>query len=191
VKREGNIVIAAWALLAAVLLAGAAAAQGGSLTFTKNGNIVTISGNTNLAPGDRLLVNVVSASFTPTGKGAGGGFGGAAGTAIVQPGSPLNTYSFDVDVSAFPPDEYLVSIESVETTFTASGEFVLPWTPVPTQPPAIPASGTTTIPQSVSPLTTVPVQGTSPTKTPVMEITALAGIAIAIRSLLQGRPPIH
>lgn len=151
-KGAGSCILAG-AILAALLIAGSAAA-GGRLQFTKNGNTVTITGFTNLAPGDRLLVNVVSAAFTPTEKGNETGFSGAAGTVIVQPGSPLNTYNFDVDVTSFSPGLYLVSVESVETRFRDQGEFVLPWTPVPT----VMTTPATTLP---SPVTTPPPAQTS------------------------------
>ena len=103
-KRAWKILIAG-VIFSAVLLPGMAGAQGGGIQISKAGDIVTISGQTNLAVGDRLLINVVSAGFTPTVKGTGGGFAGAAGSVTVQPGSPLNTYSFDVNVSTFPPRE--------------------------------------------------------------------------------------
>jgi hypothetical protein len=186
VNREGKIVIVAGALLAAVLLAGSAAAQGGSLTFSKNGDIVTISGATNLAVGDRLLVSVVSAAFTPTGKGAGGGFSGAAGTVTVQLGSPLNTYHFDVNVSTFQPGEYLVSVESLETSFSTSGQFVLPWTPAPIPVPTSPATTlatTTTTPPGIP--TTLP--ATQSTATPLPGILAPGAVALAIGILLHRR----
>ena len=147
---------------------------------------MTITGLTNLASGDRLLMNVVSAGFIPTEKGSGGGFAGAGGTVVVQRGSPLNTYTFDVNLSAFPRGTYLVTVESVETGFKDSAQFVLPFPP-PAETPLIPtAKPTTLLPASPSPLTTVPAPGTSPKTVPVMEITTIAGIVIAIRSLLRG-----
>ena len=173
-------------VLSAVLLAGIAAAQGGIMQLSQNGNIVIISGSTNLAAGDWLLVNVVSAGFTPTEKGTGGGFSGIAGTVVVQAGSPLNTYSFDVDVSTFSPGEYLVTVESVETGFRDSAQFVLPMTPASTGTPVITATETVTPePVSTSPQTTAPAPGTTPAATPVMEISSMAGIFIAARFLLR------
>jgi hypothetical protein len=176
----------AGAILSAALFAGIAAAQGGSITLAKDGDIVTISGFTNLAAGDRILVNVVSAGFTPTEKGIGGGFAGAAGTVVVRQGSPLNSYSFSANVSTFPPGEYLVTVESLETTFRDSARFVLPWTPVPTgipSPPAtIPAAtGTTPAPAP----TGLPVTQTTPTQAHLPWIIPAGALALAAFILLR------
>lgn len=165
-------------ILAAVLLAGAAAGQGGEIMLSRNGNIVTISGSTNLAAGDRLLVNVVSAGFTPTEKGTGGGFSGAAGTVVVRQGSPLNSYAFEVDVSAFPPGAYLVTVESVETGFRDSARFVLPWTPVPATPPATPPPVTATLPPST--LATPPATQTTTAQIPFPAILSLGAFTLAL-----------
>lgn len=187
-------ILVAGLFLSAVLLMGMAAAEEGGIHVSRHGDIITITGFTNLASGDVLQVTIVSAGFTPTEKGSGGGFAGAGGSVIVQQGSPLNTYTFDVNVSAFPPGTYLITVESVETGFSEYATFELPL-PAVTETPVIttnetlglPATETPTVlPASPSPLTTVPAPGTSPTTTPVMEITAIAGIVIAFRSLMQG-----
>ena len=186
-KKAWKVLIAGM-VLSAALLVGMAAAQGASIQFSKAGDIVTITGQTNLAAGDNLLIDVVSAGFTPTEKGIGGGFSGSAGTVVVQLGSPLNTYSFDVNVSTFLPGEYLVSVESVETGFRDSAQFVLPWTPVPTQPPATPTPGTPAIfPQSPSPLITVPSASTSPAPTPLSGIASAGGFILAVSILVLRR----
>ncbi|MDD1664400.1 MAG: hypothetical protein LUQ32_03515 [Methanomicrobiales archaeon] len=184
-KGTGKILVAGL-VLSAVLLAGMAATQEGSISFGQHGDIVTISGQTNLAVGDTLLITVISAGFTPTEKGTGGGFAGAGGTIIVQQGSPLNTYTFDVNVSAFPPGLYLVTVESVETGFMDSAQFTLPLVTASTGTPVITATETVTPePVSTSPQTTAPAPGTMPSATPVMEITSMAGILIAARFLLR------
>ena len=187
-KRAWKILVAS-GMLSAVLIAGAAmGAQGGGIQFSKNGDIVTISGQTNLATGDRLLMNVISAGFTPTEKGTGGGFAGAAGTVVVQPGSPLNTYSFDVNVSTFPPGEYLVSVESIETGFWDSAQFVLPWTTVPTHAPFTPTPGPATISTPSTPLlTTIAVPAAPPTPAPVAMITSTVAFLLATGILLLRR----
>jgi hypothetical protein len=173
--------VVAGSLIAAVLLAGAVAATGQSIQVSRNGNTITITGFTNLAPGDRLLVNVVSAGFTPTEKGNGTGFSGAAGTVVVQPGAPLNSYHFDVDVSSFSPGMYLVSVESVETGFRDQGQFILPWTPVPTvmtTPAATVSSPASTLPPAQ---TSTQAPQASPTRSPIpLAIPACAALVAAI-----------
>lgn len=184
-KGAGKILVAGL-VLSAVLLAGMAAAQERNISFSQHGDIVTFSGQTNLAPGDILLITVISAGFTPTEKGADGGFAGAGGTVIVQQGSPLNTYTFDVNVSAFPPGLYLVTVESVETGFMESAQFTLPLVPASTGTPVITATeAMTTEPVSTSPQTKAPAPISTPGATPVMEIASMAGILIAARFLLR------
>jgi hypothetical protein len=181
-------ILVAGAILSAAFLAGTAGAQGGSIQFSKNGDIVTIMDSTNLASGDILQVNVISAAFTPTEKGAGGGFAGAGGSVVVQQGSPLNTYRFDVNVSTFPPGEYLVTVESVETGFRDSAQFVLPWTPVPTEIPSTPAPTTATITTPPAPtLTTVPAPSASPTPAPLSWIMSIGALALAVSIMMLRR----
>ena len=179
-KRAWKILIAG-AILSAVLFPGITAAQGGSILFSKAGDIVTISGQTNLAVGDRLQITVASGGFTPTEKGTGSGFAGAGGSVVVQQGLPLNTYSFDVNVSTFPPGEYLVTVESVETGLTESAQFVLPWTPAPTQSTLVPTPGTATIStQATSPPATVPARTASPTLAPINGIVPITALVLTI-----------
>ena len=182
-------ILLAGAILSAVLIAGGAkGTQGGDIQFGMNGDIVTITGHTNLATGDRLLMNVVSAGFTPTEKGTGGGFSGAAGTVFVQPGSPLNVYTFEVNVSTFPPGEYLVTVESVETGFRDSAQFVLPRTPVPTHAPFTPTPGPATISTpSTPPLTTIAVPAAPSNPAPLAMTTSTVAFLLATGILLLRR----
>ncbi len=180
VSRTGQFLVVV--ILSAFLLAGAASAREGSLQLSRDGNTVTITGSTNLAPGNRILVNVVSAAFTPTEKGAGGGFAGASGTVEVRPGTPLNFYRFEMDVPAFPPGLYLVTAESLETGYRDSAQFVLPWAAVPTTVPATPPTSPATIPATA----TLPETGTpSPQASPAMPLPGLVAlVALAITALL-------
>jgi hypothetical protein len=83
-----------------------------------------ITGSTNLAAGDDLMVEIASSSFRPTSKSQSGEFTGTAGTVKVQPGSGgLNRWSFPVDASAFKPDEYIVKVSGITIDVTGSTLF--------------------------------------------------------------------
>ncbi len=128
------------------------------------GDTFTITGTTNLAEGDQLLVEIQSAAFSPTEKTVTDGFSGQTGTVEVQKGDAVNTWSFEVDASTFRPDQYIVTVESIEaaaastsTTFNIVERTTTPTptatTPVATTPPA----ETTTVPPT-TPATPVPTQ---------------------------------
>ena len=88
------------------------------------GDKFTISGSTNLAAGDDLMVEVVSSSFKPTQKSEGSEFSGASGAIKVVPGSGgYNRWSFDVDATAFKPDEYIVKVSGITQDVTGSTYF--------------------------------------------------------------------
>jgi len=88
------------------------------------GEQFTISGSTNLAAGDNLMVEVTSSSFKPTSKSQSAEFSGAAGTVKIEPGSgALNRWSFPVDASTFKPDEYIVKVSGITVGVTGSTLF--------------------------------------------------------------------
>jgi len=87
------------------------------------GDTFKITGTTNLAEGDQILMTVTSASFQPTEKTQTGEFSGSSGTVTVQAGDTYNTFSFDIDASTFKPDEYLVKAESVQPSQTTTATF--------------------------------------------------------------------
>jgi len=87
------------------------------------GDTFKITGTTNLAEGDTILVTVTSSSFQPTEKTQTGEFSGTSGSVTVQKGDTYNTWSFDVDASTFKPDEYLVSAESIEPSQSTTTTF--------------------------------------------------------------------
>ncbi|WP_164913765.1 MEMAR_RS02690 family S-layer glycoprotein [Methanoculleus taiwanensis] len=106
------------------------------------GSTFSITGTTNLAPGDELLIGVTSASFKPSETTQYYGYSGASGTIAVRQGVPNNTWSFDVDASQFLSDRYNVFVESVETGVWESTAFTLgdgPY-PIPTPDPVYPDS---------------------------------------------------
>jgi PGF-CTERM protein len=120
------------------------------------GDTFKITGTTNLAEGDQILITVTSSSFQPTEKTQTGEFSGASGTVTVQKGDTYNTWSFDVDASTFKPDEYLVKAESIQPTQTTTATFnvleaaptMVPITAVTT--PVVTAAATTAAPTTVA-----------------------------------------
>ncbi|EHQ35070.1 MEMAR_RS02690 family S-layer glycoprotein [Methanoplanus limicola] len=115
------------------------------------GDQFTISGTTNLAVGDDLIVEVTSSSFQPTQKTQSGEFSGASSTVQVAEGTTYNEWSMDVDASTFKPDEYIVKAEAIEADSTATTTFnVLKGTTPTTAPTTAPTTGPTTAP-SVAP----------------------------------------
>jgi PGF-CTERM protein len=127
---------------------------------------LVIGGTTDLAVSDQLQVQVQSSQFGPTPKQQGSGFVGASGTVTVQAGSGgVNTWSFTVDTSTLPPDQYFVIVSGVEVSVTSSTKFNLTnATPTTTTP----------IPPTTTPATTVP------TTTTVIPTTTTPGFGIII-----------
>ena len=89
------------------------------------GETFTITGTTNLAVGDSLIVEATSSSFTPTEKTQSGAFSGASGTVLVTAGDKdgVNNWEFAIDASSFTPDEYIVTVEGVGAGQTATQTF--------------------------------------------------------------------
>jgi hypothetical protein len=140
------------------------------------GDKFTISGSTNLAAGDELMVEVTSSSFQPTDKNQGSEFSGASGAVTVVPGSNgYNHWSFDVDATAFKPDEYIVKVSGITQDVTGSTYFnILPGQPVMSATTAIALPDTTTFPATTTP---PPVVVTTP-KSPIPCWIALCVLAI-------------
>jgi len=123
------------------------------------GSKFTITGTTNVAVGDKLIVDVTSAAFGPSKKTEASGFGSVSGSAVVEKGDGANKWSYEVDAADFKPDQYIVKVECIETETTATANFDLvkaeettPTTVVTTTAPAgevtttAPAGETTTEP---------------------------------------------
>jgi trimeric autotransporter adhesin len=132
------------------------------------GDKFTISGSTNLAVGDNLMVEITSASFKPTQKTQDNAFSGAAGMVKVVPGSMgYNHWSFDVDTSAFSPDEYIVTVNGIDARAAGSTTFnVLPSTVKTPDTPQEPAVIRTPV-TSLTSLTPVPPNTTPTQKSPL------------------------
>jgi hypothetical protein len=149
------------------------------------GDLVSITGTTNLAPGDQLLIEVTSSSFGPTSKTQSGAFSGASATVTVQAGTGgTNTFGYIVTTAGFIPDTYLVQFSGITVpAATATGSFnlvaVTP-TPTPTLPPptTLPTPPPTTVPTTV-PTTTTDLPG-------ILAVAGVLGVA-AVAWALQRR----
>jgi len=139
------------------------------------GSKFTISGTTNLAVGDKLIIDVTSAAFQPGTKTEASGFSSSSGSAVVQKGDGANKWSFEVDATSFKPDQYIVKVESIETTTTATATFNVVAGEVTTQP----TGNVTTAPTGAETATTTATTTTAatPTTTPGFgALVALAGL---------------
>jgi hypothetical protein len=125
------------------------------------GDKFTLIGQTNLAVGNNINVQIYSSSFTPTQKTQSGSFSGFQSTVkVVEGTSSLNKFSVEVDTKSFKKDEYLVTATS-DLISTASGSTTFNVLDVPTPTPTpVP----TTTPPTPVPTTEVP----TPVLTPVV-----------------------
>jgi len=114
------------------------------------GDTFTISGSTNLAVGDKLMVDVYSSSFTPTSKSQSGEYSGVSGVVEVMPGSNgYNQWSFAIDATNFKPDEYMVKVSGIIQDVTGSTTFNILQ--------ALPATTAVTVTAESTPDVTLPV----------------------------------
>jgi len=123
------------------------------------GENFTISGSTNLAVGDKLLVEVYSSSFQPTTKDQDSSFSGATGVVQVVPGIDGNMWSFDVNAKDFKPDTYIVTVNGIIQNVRGSATFTILKSLPTTEPSPSPTTTITTMPsQTVTtiPITTIP-----------------------------------
>ena len=123
------------------------------------GDTFTISGSTNLAIGNDLLVEIYSSSFNPTQKVQGSGFSGSSGTVTVVPGTNgYNTWSFFEDTTTFRADEYIVKVSGVTQDVIASATFkVNERSPAAATTPSLPTTAATP-PLNATPATSPPIQ---------------------------------
>jgi PGF-CTERM protein len=106
------------------------------------GTKFTISGTTNLAVDDQILVEVTSSSFSVVDKTSTGSTSGVSQTTKVVAGEDGdNTWSVEIDTTNWNLDEYTVKVSGIEVDISTSTTFnvveKLPDTPTPT------ATGTT------------------------------------------------
>lgn len=137
------------------------------------GSKFTISGTTNLAVGDKLIIDVTSAAFQPSKKTETSGFASASGTVTVEKGDGMNKWSFEVDATGFKPDQYIVKIESVETDTTQTANFNV----VEPKPTTQPTGNVTVQPTGTATTATTTAPATTPTQSPGFgALVALAGL---------------
>jgi hypothetical protein len=104
----------------------------------------SITGTTNLATGNDLLVEVYSSSFKPTTKQQSGEFFGTTGIVKVMPGAGgYHRWSFDIDASILRPDEYIVRVSAIKQDVTGSATFSIVNGDVLTSVTTIPVPPTT------------------------------------------------
>lgn len=134
------------------------------------GETFTITGTTNLAVGDNLIVEATSSSFKPTEKTQSGAFSGSSGTVLVTAGDKdgANVWEFAVDASTFTPDEYIVTVEGVEAQQTATQTFQVLKAEPTAQPTATPVP------------TAQPTATPVPTAQPTPEPTATPGFGVLV-----------
>ncbi len=148
------------------------------------GDRFTITGSTNLAAGNKLLVEITSSSFRPSQKSQSGEFSASSGTVTIEPGSGgMNQWSFDVDASAFRPDEYIVRVSGTVIEVTGSTTFNI-YEKMPSTP-ATPAPATTL--QTASPTTTPSLPPTTTQKSPLLSVTILVAFALVGCALIPER----
>jgi hypothetical protein len=150
------------------------------------GDVFTITGSTNLAAGDDILVEITSASFLPAKKTESSGFSGMSRMVRVVKGSDGdNRWDVVVDTKGFAADEYIVTAEAVGIGSIATTGFrLLPaGTRLIQTPPTIVVEVTfspRTLVETVTP-TTVPPPATTP-ESPLLSVltvaSLLAGVAL-------------
>jgi hypothetical protein len=126
------------------------------------GENFTISGSTNLAVGDKLLVEVYSSTFQPTTKYQDSSFSGATEVVKVVPGIGGNMWSFDVNAKDFKPDTYIVTVSGIIQNVRGSATFTILKSLPTTVPSPTPIPMITTLPMQI--VTTIPVTAIPTTK---------------------------
>lgn len=106
---------------------------GGPIEFESRGEYhagdrLLLSGITNLAPGNELLIEVRSVSFGPTTKTEESRITGVSATVVVEQGAAdsRNTWHYLLDTSEFVPDQYQIEISGITVpAFRKSSTFTL------------------------------------------------------------------
>ncbi|HJK78793.1 MAG TPA: MEMAR_RS02690 family S-layer glycoprotein [Methanocorpusculum sp.] len=120
------------------------------------GSKFTITGTTNLAVDDQILVEVMSSSFSAIEKTSTSTTSGVSqATKVVAGEGTDNTWSVDVDTTNWKLDEYSIKVNGIEVDVTTTTNFNLVEKPVTTTP-------TTAVPTGATPTATT----AKPTETP-------------------------
>ena len=120
------------------------------------GSKFTISGTTNLAVDDQILVEVMSSSFSAVDKTSTSTTSGVSQTTKVIAGEGTdNTWSVEVDTTNWKLDEYTIKVQGIEVDVTTTTNFNLVEKVVTTTP-------TTAVPTGATPTATT----AKPTETP-------------------------
>ena len=148
------------------------------------GDQFKITGTTNLAVDDTLIVEVTSSSFQPTQKTQSGEFSGLSSTVKVTEGSTYNEWALDVDASTFKADEYIVNVEAIEADVTTTTTFnILSGTAAST--PATtdaPATAATAAPTTAPTASSTPAATTAPGFGAVLTLIGLGAVgALTVR----------
>ncbi|MEI8330532.1 MAG: hypothetical protein WCF90_02595 [Methanomicrobiales archaeon] len=150
------------------------------------GDPFTVSGSTNLAVGDTMVVEITSSSFKPTSKSQSAEFSGASGMVTVVPGTgALNRWSFPVDASTFKPDKYIVKMSGTTIDISASTLFNIYAVPLTTA--AVPTPVITL--QTSIPVVTTGIPTTIPTtkKSPVPVFVILGAVGLVAIVMIADR----
>lgn len=128
------------------------------------GDKFTISGSTNLAAGDDLMIDVTSSSFGPTTKAQSGEFSGISqAVKVVQGSGGYNHWSYDMDTTAFKPDEYIVKVSGITQDVTISTSFnIIERMGLPPTTTTVTVPDTTVVPTTTLPPLTVTTTPRSP-----------------------------
>ncbi len=145
------------------------------------GTPFTVSGTTNLAAGDTLLVDVRVASFWPMSKeeanaqDSASWSQGDSGSVIVQQGTASGQNFWSFSVNPLHSSQYEVTVTGIKTGATASQQFTVSNQSVPT---VVPTTAATTV------ATTVPPTAPTPTPSPGFGLLAAAGALGAVALLI-------
>ncbi|MBR6447941.1 MAG: PGF-CTERM sorting domain-containing protein, partial [Methanomicrobium sp.] len=144
------------------------------------GDQFKITGTTNLAVGDDLIVEVTSSSFQPTQKTQSGEFSGVSSTVKVSEGSSYNEWALDVDASTFKADEYIVNVEAIEADCTTTTTFNILSGSATVAPTSAPTTAPTTKPTTAPTTAPTPAATASPGFGALVALIGLGAVAALI-----------